>query len=446
MNSVVIHAENLGKRYRIGERERYLALRDVIARAASAPLCLFRSRNPSSPHGHPNHIWALKNVSFEVRQGDVVGLIGRNGSGKTTLLKILAQVTKPTEGFAVLRGRVGSLLEVGTGFHPELTGRENIFLGGAILGMTKAEIRRKFDEIVAFAQVEQFIDTSLKHFSSGMQTRLAFSIAAHLEPEIMLVDEVLAVGDTAFQKKCLGKLGDVAKEGRTILFVSHSMASVVALCKTTILLEGGVVKAAGDSATVVRDYLTSPPSATGKVDLRHCENRQGSGEVRFVCAGIYNEGGRPCSVFNNGDNIHFEVVVEAARPSPEMIFSLGIGTILGVPVLNLLSKDDPTWVPVRILRRAKLHCVLKACPLYPGVYVVRLWMSPNHYERTDSVRDVLQFRVEQGPLLARGFEMTWQHGLVHVSSSWRATPLEEGDTTEETNCVKTRAVETTPTT
>src|SRR5437762_7756807 len=239
MSHTVIHAENLSKRYRIGERERYLALRDVLTRALSAPARLFRSRVPVSGKGNHSHIWALKDVSFEVRQGEVVGIIGRNGAGKTTLLKILARVTKPTQGFADVRGRMRSLLEVGTGFHPELTGRENVFLNGAILGMSKSKIQRKFDEIVAFAEVEKFIDTPLKHYSTGMQMRLAFAVAAHLEPEILLVDEVLAVGDVAFQKKCLGKMGSVAKAGRTILFVSHQLSAVRSLCARALLLSDG---------------------------------------------------------------------------------------------------------------------------------------------------------------------------------------------------------------
>src|SRR5438132_1368545 len=223
MSQIVIRCEKIGKRYRIGERERYLALRDVLSKWITAPVQLLRKQGASCKNGKREHLWALKDVSFEVQHGEVIGLIGRNGAGKSTLLKILARVTKPTEGRAMLRGRIGSLLEVGTGFHPELTGRENVFLSGAILGMGNNEIRRKFDEIVAFAEVEKFIDTPLKHYSSGMQMRLAFAVAAHLEPEILLVDEVLAVGDVAFQKKCLGKMGSVAKAGRTILFVSHNM-------------------------------------------------------------------------------------------------------------------------------------------------------------------------------------------------------------------------------
>jgi ABC-type polysaccharide/polyol phosphate transport system ATPase subunit len=253
MSDIVIHAEKLSKRYEIGERERYLALRDVLSRALHAPARVFRPR-PLNGNGHRSHIWALKDVSFDIRQGEVVGIIGRNGAGKTTLLKILARVTKPTGGFAEVRGRMGSLLEVGTGFHPELTGRENMFLSGAILGMSKAETKRKFDEIVSFAEVEKFIDTPLKHYSTGMQMRLAFAVAAHLEPEILLVDEVLAVGDVAFQKKCLGKMGDVAKGGRTILFVSHQMNQIRRLCERVLWVDAGHVRMQGPTTSVVCDY------------------------------------------------------------------------------------------------------------------------------------------------------------------------------------------------
>src|SRR5712664_3895795 len=234
-NKIVIRAEKLSKRYRIGERERYTTLRDVLARSLRAPWTLFRSAPQET-------FWALKDVDLEVKHGEVLGLIGRNGAGKTTLLKILSRITKPTSGWAEIYGRVGSLLEVGTGFHPELTGRENIYLSGAILGMTRREIARKFDEIVAFAELEKFLDMQVKHYSNGMYVRLAFAVAAHMEPEILLVDEVLAVGDAAFQKKCLGKMGDVAKEGRTVLFVSHNMAAVGALCGKTVYLAGGEVK------------------------------------------------------------------------------------------------------------------------------------------------------------------------------------------------------------
>src|SRR4030066_1519635 len=230
----IIEITNLSKQYRIGKREPYKMLRDTIVNTVKAPLRVF-SKNGAD---EDNTVWALKDVSFEVNEGEILGIIGRNGAGKTTLLKILSRITEPTEGEIRIRGRVGSLLEVGTGFHPELTGRENIFLNGAILGMRKEEIKKKFDEIVAFAETEKFLDTPVKRYSSGMYVRLAFAVAAHLEPEILIIDEVLAVGDAEFQKKCLGKMEDVSKsEGRTVLFVSHNLDAVQRLCTNSILLE-----------------------------------------------------------------------------------------------------------------------------------------------------------------------------------------------------------------
>jgi lipopolysaccharide transport system ATP-binding protein len=249
MGDAAITVEGLGKRYRIGGGERYLALRDRLA-----DLVRLRWRSGTAP---TETFWALQDVSFTVPQGEVVGVIGRNGAGKSTLLKLLSRITEPTAGRAEVRGRVGSLLEVGTGFHPELTGRENIFLNGAIIGMTRAEIRRQFDAIVAFAEVERFLDTPVKHFSSGMYLRLAFAVAAHLDPEILLVDEVLAVGDAAFQRKCLGKMAEVTKAGRTVLFVSHNLGAMRGLCQRALWLEAGGLRADGPAAQVISDYLNA---------------------------------------------------------------------------------------------------------------------------------------------------------------------------------------------
>jgi ABC-type polysaccharide/polyol phosphate transport system ATPase subunit len=250
MSRMGIHTANLGKRYKIGERERYLALRDLVSNLFKTTL---RSRK-KVPSGF---LWALKGVSLEIKEGEVTGLIGRNGAGKTTLLKLLARITRPTEGFAEVHGRVGSLLEVGTGFHPELTGRENVYLSGAILGMKRREINSKFDEIVAFADVERFIDTPLKHFSTGMVMRLAFAVAAHLDPEILLVDEVLAVGDFDFQKKCLGKMAEVSRSGRTIVFVSHQMNHVRRLCDRAVWIDGGKIRRDGPAKEIVNEYEAS---------------------------------------------------------------------------------------------------------------------------------------------------------------------------------------------
>ena len=261
MNAIAIHVEGLSKRYRIGaQQERYKTLRGALTDTATAPFralrSTFRRRARQLSNGN-NAFWALKDVSFEIKRGEVVGVIGRNGAGKSTLLKILSRITEPTEGYADIHGRVSSLLEVGTGFHLELTGRENIYLNGAILGMKRDEIDRKFDEIVDFAEVGKFIDTPVKHFSSGMHLRLAFAVAAHLEPEILLVDEVLAVGDTAFQKKCLGKMEKVAAHGRTVLFVSHNLGAVKELCQTTIVLNNGVLEFRGPVVEGISRYSQS---------------------------------------------------------------------------------------------------------------------------------------------------------------------------------------------
>jgi lipopolysaccharide transport system ATP-binding protein len=266
MGDVAIRADGLGKRYRIGEHRRYKALRDTLTNAFYEPFRFARSVFIGSEQANKEEtIWALKDVSFEIKRGEVVGVIGRNGAGKSTLLKILSRITEPTEGFVDLYGRVGSLLEVGTGFHPELTGRENIYLNGSIIGMKKHEIDRKFDEIVAFAEIEKFLDTAVKFYSSGMHMRLAFAVAAHLEPELLLVDEVLAVGDAAFQTKCLGKMDEVAKTGRTVLFVSHNTAAIRRLCTNAIVLSAGHISFVGGVTDAMQCYLSDHAKRRGTV-------------------------------------------------------------------------------------------------------------------------------------------------------------------------------------
>src|SRR5687768_14453025 len=251
MSDVAIQAQGLGKQYRLGAAERYRTFRETLVGAVKAPLAKLRG---GSRRKDDDSFWALRDVSFDIKRGEVVGVIGRNGAGKSTLLKVLSRITEPTSGYADVYGRVGSLLEVGTGFHNELSGRDNIYLNGSILGMTRAEIRGRFDEIVAFSECERFLDTPVKRYSSGMYMRLAFAVAAHLEPEILVVDEVLAVGDAAFQKKCLGKMNDVASRGRTVLFVSHNMAAVQGLCARAIRLDRGRVAEQGPAAPVVQRY------------------------------------------------------------------------------------------------------------------------------------------------------------------------------------------------
>ncbi|MGC2062819.1 MAG: polysaccharide ABC transporter ATP-binding protein [Thermodesulfovibrionales bacterium] len=285
MSDITVRVEKLSKKFLIGKKQAsYNTLRDSIAEAVVAPFRkagrLLRGQS-SGASGLDEEIWALKDLSFEIKRGEAVGFIGSNGAGKSTLLKILSRITEPTNGYAEIKGRVGSLLEVGTGFHPELTGRENIYLNGAILGMKRAEISRKFDEIVAFAEIDKFIDTPVKHYSSGMYLRLAFGVAAHLEPEILIVDEVLAVGDARFQQKCLNKMEDVGREGRTVLFVSHNMPAVTRLCQRAILLDKGIITKDGLSREVVSSYLLSDSNTTAERVWSDPSKAPGSDVVRL---------------------------------------------------------------------------------------------------------------------------------------------------------------------
>ncbi len=320
-------------------------------------------------------IWALRDVSFEVKQGEVLGIIGRNGAGKSTLLKILSRVTAPTSGEVKVKGRIASLLEVGTGFHPELTGRENIYLNGAILGMDKGEIKRKFDEIVAFAEVEKFIDTPVKRYSSGMYVRLAFAVAAHLEPEILLVDEVLAVGDAAFQKKCLGKMGDVAKEGRTVLFVSHNMAAVESLCTHGILLESGQVKANGLVGNVTELYLAQTHlSVHGAIiNLEDWKDRNGSGRAHIVRLEILDSLGDPVQQISFRDRLRFRLTCSFPEEM-DATFGVLIHSLSEIPLLDLRSTNGGVQA-TNLFGQVVIEGEIDALNLYPGDYYVSPWIS-----------------------------------------------------------------------
>jgi len=340
MSDTIISVENLSKRYLVAhqsKRDRHSTLRDAIVREARS----FARKAADLVRGRQivqgdevEEFWALRNVSFEVKQGDVIGIIGRNGAGKSTLLKILSRITEPTEGRVTLHGRVASLLEVGTGFHPELTGRENIFLNGAILGMTQREVHRKFDEIVAFAEVERFLDTPVKHYSSGMYVRLAFAVAAHLEPEILVVDEVLAVGDAEFQRKCLGKMSEVSHQrGRTILFVTHDMEKIAKLCNLAILLNAGQVKTAGETKSVLSAYFMTSSISSRTVDLRNAiRGGHFSGIARFVQAATCD--GKPDWSFRFGEDIGFELLVDAERELDEIEIAIGLYSVRGFEVAS----------------------------------------------------------------------------------------------------------------
>ena len=411
MSDTIISVENLGKKYVLshqggGERgyarfsERleewvkrpfgFLAgdrRKEIADRESSASL---------SPNSHllsasaKEEFWALKDVSFEVKRGEVVGIIGRNGAGKSTLLKILSRITEPTEGRVTLRGRVASLLEVGTGFHPELTGRENIFLNGAILGMTKAEIRKKFDEIVAFAEVERFLDTPVKRYSSGMYVRLAFAVAAHLEPEILVVDEVLAVGDAEFQKKCLGKMKDVATGGRTVLFVSHNLIAVENLCGTALWLQGGRPAGYGAAREIIHHYQQKT-LVIGQVGRLVEAKRKGSGQVRFKGISIQDAAGNATAIIHSGQQTTFILHVENRKKTQSSLIRLNIFDRHN----NLVTVINTKHVAFELPSEVGFHtveCRLGRCLFAPGAYRVSLLCHCNN-ETSDEIEDAFRFEV-----------------------------------------------------
>ena len=374
MSRPIIEVSGISKCYRIGAaREPYLSLRDELARKtrrASSALFRIVSKEPNPRPGGQTDFWALNDVSFSVREGEALGIIGRNGAGKSTMLKILSQITPPTKGRITMRGRVASLLEVGTGFHPELTGRENVFLNGAVLGMTRAEIRRKFDEIVAFAEVEKFLDTPVKRYSSGMYVRLAFAVAAHLEPEILLVDEVLAVGDAAFQKKCLGKMGNVAKEGRTILFVSHNMGAVKRLCQRAIWLDRGELKKSGDSDSICEAYLFSGQNMKSGRHLFHDKKKH---LVEYIKAETVNPKGETTGIFRADEPIRFRIAYRVNRNIGGVTLVLNICTS---DTASLWAVSDIDVFADLIARREagewSYECVAPGNVLKPGRYLAAL--------------------------------------------------------------------------
>jgi len=345
-SATMIQAEGLAKQYRIGERESYRALRDVLAGAVKAPLRVFR--HESRRHDEPPLLWALDDVSFDVQRGEVVGLIGANGAGKSTLLKVLSRITEPTAGQVTVRGRVGSLLEVGTGFHPELTGRENVFLNGTILGMRRAEIVRQFDDIVEFSGIERMLDTPVKRYSSGMQVRLAFAVAAHLQPEILLVDEVLAVGDAEFQQRCLGKMHDVTREGRTVIFVSHNLAAVQSLCPRSLLLEKGRLAFDGATHEAVERYVGRggergrAVAEAGELHERLAKERVYGEAPFFTCdrISVLDEQGRPQVSFRSDEDVTVAVDFTVLRPLPALRILVTLTDGNQTPILRTESIDD----------------------------------------------------------------------------------------------------------
>jgi lipopolysaccharide transport system ATP-binding protein len=373
MSDIAIRVENLGKLYRLGVADRHDTLRDSIVHALGAPRrMLKRATGTKSAPKTEEWLWALRNIDFEVKRGELVGVIGRNGAGKSTLLKVLSRITAPTEGFADITGRVGSLLEVGTGFHPELTGRENIFLNGAILGMHKAEIARKFDEIVAFSGVEKFLDTPVKHYSSGMYMRLAFAVAAHIETEILLVDEVLSVGDAEFQKKCLGKMGEVTRAGRTVLFVSHNLNAVEQLCNRMIMLEDGYIKTdSSDVRSVIGEYLFGSNGEDAATTWRNDGDKFKYPAFCPLRVGLFYDNGQAVlNPVSPNASVWLEINAEVERPDPALTVGYCVYSDDGA-LLYLTYHSDYDWTPLDV-GTVRLRAELPAYLLNEGSYRVEL--------------------------------------------------------------------------
>lgn len=402
--TTVIHAEKLSKRYRIGEHERYHALRDVLTRTLRSPLSFLR-------RPHHETFWALQEASLDVCEGEVLGLIGRNGAGKTTLLKILSRITRPTSGWAEIHGRVGSLLEVGTGFHPELTGRENTFLSGAILGMSKREIGRKFDEIVAFAELERFINTPVKHYSSGMYVRLAFAVAAHLEPDILLVDEVLAVGDLEFQKKCLGKMSEVSKGGRTIVFISHQMGQIRRLCERVIWVDRGIIKKDGPTLDVVSAYETG---FTQRIDASDVQDKAVGRDIQFLKWELLVDNGAPSNVLEHFGPVSFRVVIHLPEPILKGSYAIllfdGAERLIWHGNFELSGLQSGTF---ELLHR------LPTLPIKPGTYRWKAGVYDGH-RWTDGWWGLPEMVVGTKPMTHTGDEF---QGILNLPCELQVRPL-----------------------
>ena len=426
MSETIIQIENIGKRYLIRHRakERYVALRDVLARKAASIGRPFVNQNSKEKADLTREdFWALRGVSFEVKRGEVIGIIGRNGAGKSTLLKILSRITEPTTGRIKIKGRVASLLEVGTGFHPELTGRENIYLNGAILGMKKSEIRRKFDEIVAFSEVEKFLDTPVKRYSSGMYVRLAFGVAAHLEPEILVVDEVLAVGDSAFQKKCLNKMESVNQEGRTVLIVSHNMAVIKSLCSSAILLDHGKTGEIGPTDRVVNAYLCASADdigIKGEINWPNTNIAPGSREIRLHSIRILGSQNRTQSVLDPEKPIRIAIEYKILETIMGMRFVLQIINADGVVAFSSTDHDLRPVESVRGIYRTV--CTIPSDLLNSGKYFVVLHGGCPGVKKLFGGKEFLEFHVERSRHHGSHYPEHWP-GVVAPRLHWETNPV-----------------------
>jgi lipopolysaccharide transport system ATP-binding protein len=414
-DAIAIRAEGLGKEYSIAhQRVKHRTLYETIAGVMTAPLQ--RLRRLRGSHPEMERFWALRDVSFEIREGEVVGIIGRNGAGKSTLLKVLSRITPPTTGRAEIHGRVGSLLEVGTGFHPELTGRENIFLNGAILGMKQEEIRRKLDAIIAFAEIERFLDTPVKRYSSGMYVRLAFSVAAHLEPEILIVDEVLAVGDAAFQKRCLGKMSEVARGGRTVVFVSHNLPTVLSLTERCIWIDRGSIAADDTPQKVVHDYLQALETQRGEA-LASRTDRTGNGEMRFIDVGMRNGRGEATTSAISGEDTAIALHYRLRDGANVSHANVSIG-VHGTGEQRLFHLSTTLTQPLTGLpREGTILCRIPRLPLVPGTYAFNLFCETDH-GTADWIQHAGEIEVAPGDFFGSGKLPPSTQGTFLVAHSW----------------------------
>ncbi len=411
MSDTIIRVEGLGKKYLLSHKQeggQYKTLRDAMANTAKS-----LSQKLLKPSGKKifnpacEEFWALQDISFEIKQGDRVGIIGRNGAGKSTLLKILSRITEPTKGSIRIKGRVASLLEVGTGFHPELTGRENIFLNGAILGMSRVEIKKKFDEIVAFAEVEKFLDTPVKRYSSGMYVRLAFAVAAHLEPEILIVDEVLAVGDAQFQKKCLGKMGEIAAQGRTVVFVSHNTPAIRTLCSTALVLNKGNLEHTGSTADCIAVYEANNIQSRGDTWVRSPKSQEGNLVINQIRSAL--NGKQP------NIELELEIFLESkAKHKPGFLavdILDGAGTVImqAIPQLESFLSDQKPQHLVKV--------VVQLPALIPSTYLASVWVGSHNTETLDFVGEAVKFEIDESPTFGRSFPHSPEHGYIVPTST-----------------------------
>ena len=411
MSEIAIRAEGLGKRYRIGSVERYRTLRDTLVQGLSR----ISLGGKKAARQHNEYIWAVKELSFTVKRGDVFGIIGRNGAGKSTLLKLLARITDPSVGRAEVRGRVGALIEIGTGFHPELTGRENIFLNGTILGMRKGEIVSKFDEIVDFSEIERFLDTPVKHYSNGMRVRLAFAVAAHLQPEILIVDEVLAVGDVAFQKKCLGKMNDIGREGRTVLLVSHNIVAVENLCNHGIVLDHGKLAFEGSAKEAARYYYDSLPGSRdpdGHIfDLKDAPERHSEVGKLLKRIELYADDDQAVTEgLRMGDRLRIKIHFDLPSPTTSFNVGLGFDNVFGQRVFTAHSLFEPNRSDIPRVGPQIFVCDIPEFTLTLGTYSMRLWLDIGNDE-ADLIEDAARITVIESDYYGTG-KVPWNGAFV----------------------------------